>query len=117
MEDPGGIEFNLPISDWFALFLRTGFDVLDFRELRALRTRRPTSGSSERERAHRFPTEQIWHLRKRERGPADREPTDRRSTGAGVAQPTRWVAGSDRSISSWSSQVVTMSRCSTGPSG
>jgi SAM-dependent methyltransferase len=64
VEDPGGIEFNLPISDWFALFRRTGFDVLDFRELRA-----PEPGDDVRyfataSWAHRFPTEQIWHLRK-----------------------------------------------------
>ena len=65
VEDPGGIEFALPISEWFALFRQTGFDVLDFRELRAPD---PTVGVryfASAEWAHRFPSEQIWHVRKR----------------------------------------------------
>src|SRR5690606_35816271 len=33
--DPGGVEFALPISGWFALFDRTGFDVVGFLEPRA----------------------------------------------------------------------------------
>lgn len=64
-EDPGGIEFNLPISAWVALFRRTGFDVVDYREVRA-----PDPSSEVRYFAsaawsHRFPSEQIWKLRKR----------------------------------------------------
>lgn len=62
--DPGGVEFNLPISGWFALFRRTGFEVLDYQELRA-----PASASGVRftvsgEWARRWPSEQVWQLRK-----------------------------------------------------
>jgi SAM-dependent methyltransferase len=63
--DPGGIEFGLPISQWFRLFDDTGFDVLDFIEIRA-----PAGATGERfgvtaEWARRFPCEQVWKLRKR----------------------------------------------------
>ncbi len=65
VDEPGGVEFNLPISDWFGLFRRTGFEVLDFRELQS-----PAAGPEVRyfvtaEWASRFPSEQVWHLRKR----------------------------------------------------
>jgi SAM-dependent methyltransferase len=64
VDDPGGIEFNLPTSDWFALFRETGFDVLDYREPR------PSHGGTElnfyvtADWAIRFPSEQVWKLRK-----------------------------------------------------
>ena len=63
-EDPGGIEFNLSISDWFALFANTGFDVVGFREPRA-----PDEITTDRFSipcawAKRWPSEQIWRLRK-----------------------------------------------------
>lgn len=63
--DPGGIEFNLSPSDWIALFRETGFDVEDYRELLA-----PESAKDERfyvtaEWARRWPSEQVWKLRKR----------------------------------------------------
>lgn len=32
-DDPGGVEFNLPVSGWFRLFRDTGFEVVDFLEL------------------------------------------------------------------------------------
>ena len=64
-EDPGGIEFQLPISEWFALFLRTGFEVLDFRELRSPEPTDELRYFASAEWSHRFPSEQIWHLRKR----------------------------------------------------
>lgn len=62
--DPGGVEFHLPIGDWFALFRDTGFAVEDFRELRA-----PEPGDEVRffvskTWAHRYPSEQVWKLRK-----------------------------------------------------
>jgi SAM-dependent methyltransferase len=66
VEDPGGIEFNLPISEWFALFRQTGFDVLDFRELRAPDPSADVRYFASADWAHRFPSEQIWHLRKRD---------------------------------------------------
>jgi SAM-dependent methyltransferase len=61
--DPGGIEFNLPISGWLRLFRETGFDVLDYLELQA----RP--GSEDRYStpatwAERWPAEQVWKLRR-----------------------------------------------------
>ena len=35
VDEPGGIEFNLPLSGWFRLFRETGFDVVDFLEIQA----------------------------------------------------------------------------------
>ncbi len=60
-----GTEFNLPISGWFRLFKETGFEVLDFYELRA-----PEAGPEVRffasaDWAHDFPSEQAWRVRKR----------------------------------------------------
>jgi SAM-dependent methyltransferase len=65
VDDPGGIEFNLPISRWFRLFRETGFEVVDFIEIQA-----PEPGSEVNffvtaDWAHRFPSEQVWKLRKR----------------------------------------------------
>lgn len=62
--DPGGIEFNLPISGWLRLFRETGFEVLDYLELKA------PEGSPDRygtpgEWAQRWPAEQVWKLRRR----------------------------------------------------
>lgn len=64
IDDPGGIEFNLPISEWFALFRDVGFDVVDFKELQA------PPGDELRffvtgDWAHRFPAEMAWTVRKR----------------------------------------------------
>ncbi|MEM9713884.1 MAG: hypothetical protein AAGA17_16820, partial [Actinomycetota bacterium] len=65
VDDPGGIEFNRPISTWFRLLRDTGFDVLDLHELRA-----PEGGTEVRffatgDWAQRWPTEQAWRARKR----------------------------------------------------
>jgi SAM-dependent methyltransferase len=71
VDEPGGIEFNLPLSGWFRLFRETGFDVLDFLEIQAPE---PTPESPEVRFfvtpgwAHRFPSEQVWVLRKRGAG-------------------------------------------------
>lgn len=62
--DPGGIEFNLPISKWFALFRDTGFEVLDYRELQAPPGCTDCFGISAKWAA-RWPSEQIWRVRKR----------------------------------------------------
>jgi SAM-dependent methyltransferase len=62
--DPGGVEWNLPISGWLRLFRETGFDVLDYLELQAppgSETRHNTAG----EWGTRWPVEQVWKLRKR----------------------------------------------------
>lgn len=63
--DPGGVEFNLPVSAWIALFRDVGFVVEDYRELR------PADGAEDEERffvtrswARRYPSEQVWKLRK-----------------------------------------------------
>ncbi len=63
--EPGGVEFNLTVSDWFALFRRVGFMVEDYREPR------PGAGDDGDESffvtrgwARRFPSEQVWKLRK-----------------------------------------------------
>jgi SAM-dependent methyltransferase len=63
-DEPGGIEFNLPISGWVHLFRDTGFDIVDFFELQA-----PKPGPEFRfgvtaDWAHRWPSEQVWKVRK-----------------------------------------------------
>jgi SAM-dependent methyltransferase len=63
--DPGGVEFNLPISEWLRLFRETGFEVLDFQELRAPDTADGLSFAIPAEWAKRWPSEQVWKLRKR----------------------------------------------------
>jgi SAM-dependent methyltransferase len=62
--DPGGIEFNLAISEWFALFRRLGLEVEGFLEPR------PKQGGSEArffasaDWARNWPSEQVWKVRK-----------------------------------------------------
>ncbi len=62
--DPGGIEFNLTISDWLRLFRRTGLELMDYHELQApadiSELRFAVSGAW----AQRWPSEQVWVLRK-----------------------------------------------------
>jgi len=69
VDEPGGIEFNLPLSGWFRLFRETVFDVIEFLEIRAPE---PAPGDAAEVRffvtaewAHRYPSEQAWVLRKR----------------------------------------------------
>ena len=63
-DDPGGIEFNLPVSAWFDLFTSTGFEVTGFAEPR------PSTGGEEvnyyvtADWARRWPSEQVWKLKK-----------------------------------------------------
>lgn len=65
VHDPGGIEFNLPVSEWFRLLDAIGFDVLGYYEPR------PSSGGSEvnffvtADWAMRWPSEQAFTVRKR----------------------------------------------------
>jgi SAM-dependent methyltransferase len=64
-DDPGGVEFNLPLSGWFRLFREKGFEVVDFLELQA-----PAPGTKMNyfvtaDWAHRYPSEQVWKVRKR----------------------------------------------------
>lgn len=64
IDEPGGIEFNLPISAWFRLFRQTGFDVLDFVEIQAPRGGSDVNSFVTADWARRFPSEQVWRLRK-----------------------------------------------------
>jgi SAM-dependent methyltransferase len=65
VDEPGGIEFNLPISSWMRLFDDIGFDVLDYIEIRAPESATDTNGTVTADWARRFPSEQVWRLRKR----------------------------------------------------
>jgi hypothetical protein len=61
--DPGGVEFNLTISEWLRLFRNTGFEVLDYHELQA------PEGAPDRfaipgSWAQHWPSEQVWKLRR-----------------------------------------------------
>ena len=62
--DDGSIEFALPAGEWIRLFRASGFEVLDLLELRA------PAGAVSSEKyltaawAHRWPSEEIWRLRK-----------------------------------------------------
>ena len=66
VDEPGGIEFNLPISAWIKLFHDTGFDIIDFIEIRAPESATGTNGTVSAEWAKRFPSEQVWRIRKRQ---------------------------------------------------
>ena len=62
--DPGGIEFNLPISKWLQLFRETGFEVLDYLELQAPKDS-PDRYSTPGAWAHKWPAEHVWKLQRR----------------------------------------------------
>ena len=77
IDEPGGIEFNLPISSWIRLFHDIGFDVIDYIEVRAPESATGIHGTVAAEWAKRFPSEQVWRVRKRQ-GVADRAAFSRR---------------------------------------
>ncbi|MES0882717.1 class I SAM-dependent methyltransferase [Roseibium sp. SCP14] len=62
--DPGGIEFNRGTEDWFNLFRKVGFDVLNYRELYAPDTAEGVEFGISAEWARVYPAEQAWWLRK-----------------------------------------------------
>ena len=64
--NPGGIEFNLTHSAWLKLFRDTGFEVIDYLELQAPAQFAETKFSIPRDWAHRWPSEQVWKLKKRD---------------------------------------------------
>jgi SAM-dependent methyltransferase len=69
--DPGGIDFNIPISEWMRLFRQVGFEIMDFQELQAPADADDgphsfTSGAWGKQ----WPTEQVWRLRKVSRPPS-----------------------------------------------
>ncbi len=63
--NPGGVEFNLPISGWFDLFRRTGFEVVDYCEIQAPETARENRFDVSVAWARRYPSEHVWKVRKR----------------------------------------------------
>jgi SAM-dependent methyltransferase len=63
--DDGSIEFTLPVGEWLRLFRATGFDVLDLIELRAPADAPTNYSYVTAAWAHRWPSEEIWRLRKR----------------------------------------------------
>ena len=63
--DPGGIEFNLTISDWLRLFRDTGFEVMNYHELQATPDAREVPYSVPGKWAQSWPSEQVWQLRKK----------------------------------------------------
>lgn len=62
--DPGGIEFNLAISDWFALFQRLGLEVEGFLEPRPAHGGCEAQFFASADWARNWPSEQIWKVRK-----------------------------------------------------
>lgn len=57
-----GVEFNMPISEWFKVFREVGWQIVDYLEPR------PRTSSPERVHyttsawGHRYPAEQVWKL-------------------------------------------------------
>ena len=62
--DPAGVEFNLPIATWFALFRQVGFVVEDFKEPRPPADSPAVSPHATVGWARSWPAEQVWKLRK-----------------------------------------------------
>jgi SAM-dependent methyltransferase len=65
VEEPGGIEFNLPFAGWLRLFRETGFDVVDYVEIQAPASASGAKFMVDAAWAKRFPGEQAWVLEKR----------------------------------------------------
>jgi len=61
--DPGGIEFNLPISGWMRLFRETGFEILDYLELQAPKRAQDRFGTPG-QWATQWPAEHVCKLRR-----------------------------------------------------
>ncbi len=64
VDEPGGIEFSLPISGWVKLFRSAGFEIIDFDELQAPPEATGMRSGVSAEWAHNFPTEHVWTVRK-----------------------------------------------------
>ncbi|HKI59141.1 MAG TPA: hypothetical protein VKA00_08005 [Trueperaceae bacterium] len=62
--DPGGIEFNLPVSAWFALFEEVGFEVEGYLEPRPVDGAEPEVPFITHDWARQWPCEQVWRVRK-----------------------------------------------------
>jgi len=64
IDEPGGIEFHLPISKWIRLFRDTGFTIEGFEEVQAPPDAPEISFAVLGDWAQRFPSEQVWKLAK-----------------------------------------------------
>jgi ubiquinone/menaquinone biosynthesis C-methylase UbiE len=62
--EPGGIEFNLPLSEWMALFRKVGFEIVRYHELRAPDAQEEERFGVSAGWAKNWPSEQAWVLRK-----------------------------------------------------
>jgi hypothetical protein len=60
-----GTEFNLPISEWRELLLRTGFELVAYHELRAPEGDDDARFRISRAWARDYPSEQVFKVRKR----------------------------------------------------
>jgi SAM-dependent methyltransferase len=65
--DPGGIEFNLPFSGWWALFAELGFAVEGYQEPRPSESGPDAAFGVTRAWARDYPSEQVWKLLKVDR--------------------------------------------------
>ena len=55
IDEPGGIEFNLPISSWMRLFHDIGFDVIDYIEIQAPESATGSKGHGDRRLGQTLP--------------------------------------------------------------
>ena len=62
--DPSGIEFNRSIGDWFKLFHKVGFVVEDYLEIFAPDSASGETHSCPADWAKKYPSEQVWKLRR-----------------------------------------------------
>lgn len=62
IDEPGGIEFSLPISRWIRLFRDTGFTIEGFQEIQAPPDAPEISFAVLGAWAQRYPSEQVWKL-------------------------------------------------------
>jgi len=61
----GAVEFNLPMGEWIRLFRRNGLQVEDLIEVRPPEgAESPYRSAKDTAFSRRWPTEQIWRLRK-----------------------------------------------------
>ncbi|MPZ51817.1 MAG: methyltransferase domain-containing protein [Acidimicrobiia bacterium] len=64
IDDPGGMEFNLPLGEWFQLFRRVGFEVVDLREIQTSTTGDEMRFYATADWARDYPSEVVWKLHK-----------------------------------------------------
>jgi len=63
--DTGTVEFALPVGEWIRLLRANGFELLDLMELRAPHGASTSYKYVNAEWARRWPSEEIWRLRKK----------------------------------------------------